>query len=179
MSLTGIDMGLLVVLLLFLLRGIHQGFLKELVNLVLWLVAFIVPLYLSPILTEKFPTLIQNAQLRQIIFFIVLLCLSWIIMRLVKWIVFFAVSQTDIAWPSRIAGGFLATGKGIVMIFMAVWLLSFTQVAKFSMWQHSLALPVITHFTQQWLDSHPSQQVEKVKQAQTTIAQQEAENARI
>lgn len=147
MSLTWIDYAIIVVLLVSMSIGLIRGFVKELLSLVIWIIAFIVAMRYSIKLTGLFVSSIHNTTLRQGICFLILFIGVLLLGMLFNCLLNKLVSHLSFNGMNRLFGLIFGLLRGIALVTGLIILVQLTSLSKTPSWQRSTLLPYFASST--------------------------------
>jgi membrane protein required for colicin V production len=159
---TYIDYVLISIILLSLFFGCYRGFVKELLSLIGWVLAF----YLSNRFAEFFVTILPfefEASVKFIvsylsIFIAVLIFSSLIIKALNK---FF--KHIGLGFSNFILGGLFGIFRGILAVYLLIFLVERTYFVVNPVWLYSPTVPIVKLFVEKTLSYLPNEWSNKVK----------------
>jgi len=122
-----LDLFILIVISLFFIRGVFRGLVLELVSVAGLIFGYLIAItyvdFFSTLLIKYFPILPKSAS--TIISFIALFIVINIVLRFIGNILTRTLKFAMLGWLNRILGGFFGLLKGILVLSILVFLLSF------------------------------------------------------
>jgi membrane protein required for colicin V production len=141
MTFTWIDYAIIAIILISTMISLFRGFIKEIVSLVIWIVAFILAFHYSTGLSEQFRTHIASDSLRLTISFVLILIGTLLIGAVVKFIMNRIKSNSEVGMTDRILGTVLGLLRGIFLVVMLILLGQLTTFNQSPAWQNSVLIP--------------------------------------
>ena len=137
------DIVMLIVILLSALIGLVRGLIKEVLSLASWALAFILALYLAPLVGERLSADLANARL--VIGFAVVFVGVLIVGGIVQWMVSKLVESTGLTGTDRFLGFLFGSARGVLVCIVAlIALRPFTEDTTW--WQASVIRPELAAF---------------------------------
>ena len=140
MLLTWIDYMIIVVVFASMIIGLIRGFTKEILSLIIWVVAFIVATHYAATLSELFANNITSVPLRIGISYIILLIVVLMLGILFNFLVGKFIKDTNLGGTNRGFGLLFGFLRGIVLTAGLILLVQLTRLPETQAWQHSILL---------------------------------------
>lgn len=141
-SISTLDWLIIAVLVLSSLLSLKRGFIKEIMSLVTWVVAFIISVKFTTPLQTLLIDQVQNDQIRYIVAFIGLFIATLVIGSLVSLILGSLVQATGLSSTDRVIGMLFGFVRGGLIVVAFVSLLSLSpSIEKSDMWKSSQFVP--------------------------------------
>lgn len=137
---TVVDIGAMVLIFLFILRGFFKGALYELLALFVWLIAFTLAAFFAKSLAEIFTPYISQESVRIYLALVGIFVASAVACTVVRFIIALILQLMPASGFSRLVGSVVGGLKGILLLGMLAWLLSFTQLGQAHWLASSVAL---------------------------------------
>jgi membrane protein required for colicin V production len=135
---TSFDYAVLAIVGLSVLLSIMRGFVREVLALASWVIAFFVAkiymLELVPLLPEAIP----NESLRMLAAFLILFLATLLICTLLAIVLSQIFKKIGLGWLDRIIGGMFGLVRGIVIVTVLVFLAGFTSAPKDMRWRNAM-----------------------------------------
>ena len=147
MQFNGYDVAVLAVTLLFVLRGLWLGLLKQVVPLLaLYLGYFAASQYHD----ELLPFLSDFSDNRSLVFFaayVILFVVSYLVVALVGKLIAKLIQITITPWFDRVLGGFLGFAKALIIVVIAHMLIGATLSPENSLLKRCVTCPTLDQFS--------------------------------
>ncbi|WP_067218696.1 CvpA family protein [Marinomonas gallaica] len=141
-SISTLDWLIIAVVVLSSLLSLKRGFIKEVMSLVTWVVAFIVAVKFTTPLQTLLIDQVQNDQIRYIVAFIGLFIATLVIGALVSLILGSLVQATGLSSTDRVIGMLFGFVRGALIVVAFISLLSLSPaIEKSDMWKSSQLVP--------------------------------------
>lgn len=141
--LTWVDYSIIGLILLSMLMGLFRGFVREMISLVTWLLAFLVAILFSDKVSHLFSGHIDSPQVCIGLSFILLLIIVLIIGLTINNLLSGLVAKSSLSGLNRMIGLFFGLLRGIVIVVGVLLFLKLTYVVHTSAWHHSVLLPYL------------------------------------
>lgn len=146
---TGIDIGILVIILISVVISIIRGFFKEAVSLLTWVAALLI----STLFAYKFGSLfreeVQHDLARGVLAWLILFIGTMVIGGLINYLFSRLRAEIQLSALDRIVGLFFGLTRGVLivsLIVMAAHLDFFTSLRDAAVWHTSSLLPYFVQF---------------------------------
>lgn len=136
-----IDWVLLLLLAVSTVIGLWRGLVREVLSILIWVVAVWAALKFSGAAAEMLSGWITVPSLQALVGFLGVLTITLIIGGLLVWLIGKLVDSTGLSGTDRMFGMLFGIGRGVIIIAMAVLVARFTPIPEDSWWQESLMLP--------------------------------------
>lgn len=141
-SISTLDWVIITVVVISTLISLKRGFVKEVMSLVTWVVAFIVAVKFTGPLQTLLVDQVQNDQIRYIVAFIALFIASLVIGALVSFTLGSLIQATGLSSTDRVIGMLFGFVRGALVVVAFVSLLSLSPaIEKSEMWKSSQLVP--------------------------------------
>ena len=159
---TPIDYAIIVIILLSIFFGCFRGFIRELLSLIGWFLAFYTANFFTDSLYQYIPfaldETIKYIAGYFIIFLLVLIFASIIIKLINKFI-----KSVGLSFSNFILGGFFGFTRGVLIIFVMILLLEKTSFSLNPGWAKSTYIPIIKNSVENTLPYLPEDWFKDVK----------------
>lgn len=141
-SISTLDWMIIAVVVLSTLLSLKRGFVKEVMSLVTWVVAFIVAVKFTSPLQTLLVDQVQNDQIRYVVAFIALFIATLVLGALVNFVLGSLVQATGLSSTDRIIGMLFGFVRGGLIVVAFISLLSLSPaIEKSDMWKSSQLVP--------------------------------------
>ncbi|MCO4784608.1 CvpA family protein [Marinomonas atlantica] len=141
-SISTLDWLIIAVVVLSSLLSLKRGFIKEVMSLITWVVAFVVSVKFTTPLQSLLIDQVQNDQIRYIVAFIGLFVVTLVIGALVSLVLGSLVHATGLSSTDRVIGMLFGFVRGALIVVAFISLLSLSPaVEKSDMWKSSQLVP--------------------------------------
>ena len=141
MAFTWIDYAIIAIIIISTIISLFRGFIKEIVSLVIWIVAFVLAFHYSTALSNEFRTHIASDSLRLTISFVLILISTLLAGAVIKFIMNRIKSNSEVGMTDRILGTILGLLRGIFLVVMLLLLGELTTFNQTPAWQNSALIP--------------------------------------
>ena len=159
---TPIDYAIIVIILLSICFGCFRGFIRELLSLIGWFLAFYTANFFTDSLYQYIPfaldETIKYITGYFIIFLLVLIFASIIIKLINKFI-----KSVGLSFSNFILGGFFGFTRGVLIVFVMILLLEKTSFSLNPGWANSTYIPIIKNSVENTLPYLPEDWFKDVK----------------
>ncbi len=135
------DFAIIGIILLSTLFSLYRGFIREAFSLVIWIFSFWLAIHFAGNFAPMFAKYIATPSFRYAAAFIILLIASLIIGSLCSFLLQQLVRTTGLTSMDRLLGIFFGVIRGVLIIALILFILSFTPVVHDPWWQHSQLIP--------------------------------------
>ncbi|MFT2112290.1 CvpA family protein [Marinomonas sp. 2405UD68-3] len=141
-SIATLDWVIFIVILLSSLISLKRGFVKEVLSLITWGMAFVVSIKFSSQMQSLLIDQIQNDQIRYIVSFLILFISTLCIGALISYLLGSLIQITGLSSTDRILGMIFGFARGALIIVAVVSLLSLSpHITENEFWQESKLTP--------------------------------------
>lgn len=141
-SISTLDWMIIAVVVLSTLLSLKRGFVKEVMSLVTWVVAFIIAVKFTSPLQTLLIDQVQNDQIRYVVAFIALFIATLVLGALVNFVLGSLVQVTGLSSTDRIIGMLFGFVRGGLIVVAFISLLSLSPaIEKSDMWKSSQLVP--------------------------------------
>lgn len=141
-SISTLDWMIITVVVLSTLLSLKRGFVKEVMSLVTWVVAFIIAVKFTGPLQTLLIDQVQNDQIRYVVAFIALFIATLVLGALVNFVLGSLVQATGLSSTDRIIGMLFGFVRGGLIVVAFISLLSLSPaIEKSDMWKSSQLVP--------------------------------------
>ncbi len=141
-SISTLDWMIIAVVVLSTLLSLKRGFVKEVMSLVTWVVAFIIAVKFTSPLQTLLIDQVQNDQIRYVVAFIALFIATLVLGALVNFVLSSLVQATGLSSTDRIIGMLFGFVRGGLIVVAFISLLSLSPaIEKSDMWKSSQLVP--------------------------------------
>lgn len=144
-----IDLTILIVVILFSIRGLIRGFVLEITSLVGLLVGYLTAMLFLDQVTNLFLILFPSLPrtVLQIISFLILFIGSNLLLKLLAQLLTKTLKLALLGWLNRLLGGLAGLVKSVILMSMVVFLFSFIPFFKLLLakadFEHSILYPAL------------------------------------
>lgn len=156
MHLTTLDLVLLGVIGISTLISFMRGFLKELISLLTWVVAFVVGMFYAANLAPFLPASIDIPSLRLASAFVTLFISTLLIGGILNAVVALLVQKTGLSGTDRSIGAIFGLVRGVFLVSALILLGSLTPMPQDPWWKQSLVIQHLTPIAQWMRDLLPN-----------------------
>jgi membrane protein required for colicin V production len=136
------DWTILAVLTISSLISLKRGFVKEALSLAIWVIAFAVASWFSPMLAPLLAAYIDAPSLQQMSAFAILFVLTLLVGAAVNYLIATLVKATGLSGTDRLLGVLFGAIRGSVIIMVLVlYLPKLVPVNEDAWWQQSALIP--------------------------------------
>lgn len=160
---TAFDYALLFVLVCSVIIGTMRGFLKEVLSLVSWAVAFIVANMYGGQLAPMLPSSLPGETVRLIIAFVVIFLAVRIAMALLAKTVDALISVGGLSGLNRMLGSLFGLARGLLIAIIAVFLCGMTTIPQQPFWQNAMFSPMAERAVMKVLPYLPDKMAKNVR----------------
>jgi len=144
MELAVVDYFIIGILVISTLISLVRGFVKEVISLITWIMAFAIALNFSSIAAQWMPKAIDIPSLRMATAFLALFNLVLLVGGIINWAISKAVEKTGLSGTDRSIGLVFGAARGVFIVAILILLAGLTTMPQEPWWQKSLLVP---HFT--------------------------------
>lgn len=137
---TALDFAIVGIIAVSAIFSLFRGFLKEVISLAAWLLAFAVAFLLGPQFSELMPASIENPVLRLGTAVAVLFVLTLFIGGLVNFVVQQFIDKTGLTVPDRALGAAFGLLRGFVIVAALVQAAGLTPLPQSAAWKDAVLL---------------------------------------
>lgn len=135
---TGFDYVVLGIIGISVLLSIMRGFVREVLALVSWIVAFIVAKLYTVELVPLLPEAIPNEALKMLAAFLILFLTTLLLCSLLAIALSQIFKKVGLGWVDRGLGAIFGVVRGVLIIGTLVLLAGFTALPKDPMWRNAM-----------------------------------------
>lgn len=141
-AISTIDWLIIAVVVISTLLSLKRGFVKEILSLVTWVVAFVVAVKFSDQMQALLVEQVQSDQIRYIVAFVSLFIASLVVGALVSFLLGSLIQVTGLSSTDRVLGMVFGFARGSMVVVAFVSLLSLSPaIEKTDMWKSSQLIP--------------------------------------
>ena len=159
---TPIDYAIIVIILLSICFGCFRGFIRELLSLIGWFLAFYTANFFTDSLYRYIPFALDDT-IKYIagyfIIFLLVLIFASIIIKLINKF----IKSVGLSFSNFILGGFFGFTRGVLIIFVMILLLEKTSFSLNPGWAKSTYIPIIKNSVENTLPYLPEDWFKDVK----------------
>ncbi len=151
---TWFDYAVLAIIGISVLLSIIHGFVRELLALASWIIAFLVAQSFAAGIAPWLPAALSNQSLRLLAAFVAIFLVVLIAMTLLAIIISRLVKSVGLGGVDRLFGAVFGLLRGLVIVMVAVLLAGLTALPKQPAWQHatfSAPLEALANAIKVWL----------------------------
>jgi len=149
---SGLDAGVITVVLVSLLIGLWRGLLYEVLSLLGWPIAFLLSKYLAGGLASLLP--IDEEVVRITVAYVIVFVFALIGWSILVSMVSKMMKKMGIAWTDRLLGGLFGIIRGVLVVLVLSWLAGMTHIPEQPFWRGAVmskTLEDIALLTKVWL----------------------------
>lgn len=135
---TGFDYAVLGIIGVSVLLSIMRGFVREVLALVSWVVAFIVAKLYTVELVPMLPEAIPNEALKMLAAFLILFLTTLLLCSLLAIALSQIFKKVGLGWVDRGLGAVFGVLRGVLIVGTLVLLAGFTALPKDPMWRNAM-----------------------------------------
>lgn len=136
-----VDYAILAVILLSVLVGLFRGFLREVLALAVWGVAFWVAWQFADDAAGLLEPWVEVPSARLAVAFVALLVAALLLGSLLSWVVSLLVKSTGLSGTDRLLGVFFGAARAVVLLTAVVLVAGLTPVPQDPWWRESILIP--------------------------------------
>ena len=159
---TPIDYAIIVIILLSICFGCFRGFIRELLSLIGWFLAFYTANFFTDSLYQYIPFALDDT-IKYItgyfIIFLLVLIFASIIIKLINKF----IKSVGLSFSNFILGGFFGFTRGVLIVFVMILLLEKTSFSLNPGWANSTYIPIIKNSVENTLPYLPEDWFKDVK----------------
>jgi membrane protein required for colicin V production len=141
-SMSTVDWLIIAVVILSTLLSLKRGFVKEVLSLLTWIVAFVVAVKFSDQMQALLVEQVQNDQIRYIVSFVSLFIASLVVGVLVSFLLGSLIQVTGLSSTDRVLGMLFGFARGSLIVVAFVSLLSLSPaIEQTEFWKTSQLIP--------------------------------------
>ncbi|MEO9656441.1 CvpA family protein [Marinomonas sp.] len=141
-AISTLDWLIIAVVVISTLLSLKRGFVKEILSLVTWVVAFVVSVKFSDQMQALLVEQVQSDQIRYIVAFVSLFIASLVVGALVSFLLGSLIQVTGLSSTDRVLGMVFGFARGSMVVVAFVSLLSLSPaIEKTDMWKSSQLIP--------------------------------------
>jgi len=144
MELTVVDYFIIGILVISTLISLVRGFVKEVISLITWVMAFVIAMAFSAIAAQWLPEAIDIPSMRVAAAFLALFIVVLLIGGIINWAISKAVEKTGLSGTDRSIGLIFGVARGVFIVAVLILLAGLTTMPQEPWWQKSVLVP---HFT--------------------------------
>lgn len=133
-----VDFAILAVIALSAIIGFFRGFLREIIGLASWVLAFYIAFISAEAAAPWFQQWVSSDSIRIGVAFAVIFILVLIVGAIVSWIFGKLVDNTGLAGTDRIVGAGFGVVRGVAILVLLVMLAGMTPLPQDNWWQQSM-----------------------------------------
>ena len=134
---TAIDYAVLLIVAVSVLLGVMRGFVREVLSLAAWVLAFWGAEMFSPALSGMLPQAISGAPLRMLIAFAAIFLGVLIVAALAAKLLSGLVKRVGLGWMDGLLGSVFGLARGALIVLVLVLLSGMTAIPESSLWKHA------------------------------------------
>jgi len=135
---TSFDYAVLAIIGLSILLSMMRGFVREILSLVSWVVAFFVAKFYTLELAPLLPKEIPSESLRLLAAFLILFLATLLVSSLLAIALAQVFKHLGLNWVDRFLGAFFGLARGIVIVGVLVLLAGLTSLPKDGRWRNAM-----------------------------------------
>ncbi|HVI54355.1 MULTISPECIES: CvpA family protein [Luteibacter] len=136
-----IDCVILAILFISVLIGLVRGLISEVLSLVIWVAAFWVAWTYGPSLAHYFESSVSLPSARVAIGYGLCFIAVLLVGGLIRFMISRLVASTGLGGTDRLFGMLFGLARGVLIVALVVFVVSFTPLANAPMWRESAMMP--------------------------------------
>lgn len=145
-----IDYTIVAIIAFSVLISVMRGFVREVVSLVIWVVAIVVSFIFYQYIAGLLVNIIHNDSVRLVISFVGLFLVTLIVGMLINYLIGQLVSNTGLSGTDRVLGIIFGIVRGVIVVVILLMIAGLTPLSKEEAWQKSVLIPHVVPL-EQWL----------------------------
>ena len=137
------DIAILIIVSVSAVISLFRGFVREVLSLAAWVVAFWVAFRFSSQVAPLFETIVELPSLRSILAFVVLLVVTLVVIGIVNFLIAKIIDSTGLTGTDRALGMIFGILRGVAIVGALVFLAGATPFPQDEWWRQSI---FISHF---------------------------------
>jgi len=142
-TITWVDYVALIVMLMSIAFGLMRGYVKELIALSSWAVAFLLARYASPMVVPWLAHIISNEMGQWVTAYITLFVLGLILMTLLGYGLSSLVESVGLGGLNRLLGALFGALRGYLILLALAMLAGLTAIPTQSAWKKAYSTPAL------------------------------------
>lgn len=138
LDMSWVDISIFAIISLSVLVGVLRGFVREVLSLLVWVLAFWVALEYTPKLADLFVDVIMASSPRLVMSFVILFLVTLVLGGVIGYIISKLVRKTGLGSLDRSIGMFFGLARGVVIIAVLVMLMNVTPLVRAPWWEASI-----------------------------------------
>ena len=138
---TWADIVIFAIIILSFLISLMRGFVKEVLSLFVWILAFYVAYRFSGLLTDSLSHYIQTPSLQVAAAFALVFIAMLLMGALINFFLVKIVHSTGLTGTDRLLGAVFGVARGVVIAAVLIWFGQMTPVKEDSWWKQSVTIP--------------------------------------
>lgn len=134
---TWFDVAVLVVLGLSMLVGVMRGFVKEMMAIAAWVLAFVLARQFAPTVAAWLPQTLQPAGLRLAAGFVCLLCGGLLLLWVTTYFALQLIRAKGLSLADRTIGAMFGLVRGVLIVLVGVLVAGLTVLPKEAGWRNA------------------------------------------
>jgi membrane protein required for colicin V production len=160
---TSFDYFVLIVVASSILLSVLRGFVKELISIIAWVLAFVVAKLYTVELAILLPDSLTNDSLRYLAAFLILFLSTLLICTLLGIALSEVFKIAGMGWLDRVLGGVFGCLRGIFVVVLIVMLCGLTSLPQQAAWRSALFSAPLEAMVVKILPMMPSVVAEKIR----------------
>ncbi|MDB4837600.1 CvpA family protein [Marinomonas sp.] len=141
-AMSTVDWLIIGVVVLSTLLSLKRGFVKEVLSLVTWVVAFVIAIKFADQMQTLLLEQVQNDQIRYIVSYVSLFIASLVVGALVSYLLGFLIQVTGLSSTDRVLGMLFGFARGSLIVIAFVSLLNLSPaIEETEFWKSSQLIP--------------------------------------
>lgn len=135
------DITILAIIAVSAVLSVFRGFLREVLSLLAWLLAFWAAFSFTPVMAPVLESYVEVPSIRFILMFAALFVVTLIVMSLLGHVVVRLIGRTGLTGTDRMLGLLFGIARGGVVVVLLVLLAGLTRIPQDPWWQEAQLLP--------------------------------------
>jgi membrane protein required for colicin V production len=151
---TWFDYAVIAIVGISVLLSIIHGFVREILSLASWVVAFLVAEVFATDLAPLLPAVITNPSVRLLAGFLSVFVAVLVVMTLLAMVVSKFIKTVGLGFADRALGAVFGLARGLAIVTIAVLLAGMTALPRHAEWRHAMfSAPLVTlaNWVKVWL----------------------------
>lgn len=158
------------ILVLSMIFGYRRGFIREVISLIIWIIALTLPTFLGPVVAPHLSGFSANENIQIGVSFLGIFVLVFLVGLIINFAMRKTVDKTGLSGVDRFVGLIFGLFRGIAILAVVVSFVNLTVLGSKDAWNQSFMVPKFDAAIQNVLSVFPSYEDNKV------LKQQQANN---
>ena len=136
-----VDYCFLAFILISMIFGYRRGFVSEVISLVVWVLALVLPITFSPMISPYFDKVSSNEKIQLTCAFALIFIVVFIIGFIIKFLLKRVVKMTGMSPPDKFFGVVFGLFRGVALLAVFVTFINLTAITNSASWKASEFVP--------------------------------------